>query len=112
MRITNGIRISLNGEVMVYESKYKAMLTDSQSAIEQIGSNSVVAIGQAVCQPPALMEALASRAEAANIDNVKVYYMHAEENMKQSLHVFFCVHVVHLHIVDIRSFSTGGECFH
>ena len=31
---------------MVYESKYKAMLTDSQSAIEQIGSNSVVAIGQ------------------------------------------------------------------
>ena len=70
---------------MVYESKYKAMLTDSQSAIEQIDSNSVVAIGQAVCQPPALMEALASRAEAANIDNVKVYYMHAEENMKQSL---------------------------
>ena len=70
---------------MVYESKYKAMLTDSQSAIEQISSNSVVAIGQAVCQPPALMEALASRAEAANIDNVKVYYMHAEENMKQSL---------------------------
>src|ERR1700678_231204 len=70
---------------MAYESKYKAMLTDSRSAVEQIGSNSIVAIGQAVCQPPALMEALAARAEAANIDNVKVYYMHAEENMKQSL---------------------------
>ena len=70
---------------MAYESKYKAMLTDSHNAVEQIGSDSIVAIGQAVCQPPALMEALAARAEAANIDNVKVYYMHAEENMKQSL---------------------------
>src|SRR6202050_161713 len=80
-----GSAFSLTGEVMAYESKYKAMLTDSCSAVEQIGSDSIVAIGQAVCQPPALMEALAARAEAANIDNVKVYYMHAEENMKRSL---------------------------
>src|SRR6202789_4687823 len=70
---------------MVYESQYKTKLTDSLRRVEQIGSNTVVAIGQAVCQPPALMEALAARAEAANIDNVKVYYMHAEENMKRSL---------------------------
>lgn len=70
---------------MVYESQYKAKLTDSHGAVEQIGSNTVVAIGQAVCQPPALMQAFASRAEAANVDNVKVYYMHAEENMKRSL---------------------------
>jgi itaconate CoA-transferase len=31
------------------------------------------------------MEALASRAEAGNIDDVKLYYMHAEEHMKRSL---------------------------
>src|ERR1700747_394811 len=71
--------------MMSYERQYKAKLTDSHSAAEQVASNSIVAIGQAVCQPPALMQALASRAEAANVDNVKVYYMHAEENMKQSL---------------------------
>ena len=70
---------------MVSENEYKAKLTDSRSAVQQIGSHSVVAIGQAVCQPPALMEALASRAEAGNIDNVKLYYMHAEEHMKRSL---------------------------
>src|SRR6202142_1564981 len=70
---------------MVYESQYKAKLTDSHSAVEQVGSNSIVAIGQAVCQPPALMEALASRAEAGHVDNVKIYYMHAEQNMKRSL---------------------------
>jgi itaconate CoA-transferase len=70
---------------MVSENEYKAKLTDSHSAVQQIGSHSIVAIGQAVCQPPALMEALASRAEAGNIDDVKLYYMHAEEHMKRSL---------------------------
>ena len=70
---------------MAYEDQYKAKLTDSHGAVAQIGSNSIVAIGQAVCQPPALMEALAVRAEAGSVDNVKVYYMHAEENMKKSL---------------------------
>ncbi|MEY2606920.1 MAG: itaconate CoA-transferase, partial [Verrucomicrobiota bacterium] len=70
---------------MSYERQYKAKLADRHSAIEQIASNSIVAIGQAVCQPPARMEALAARAEAGSVDNVKVYYMHAEENMKKSL---------------------------
>ena len=71
--------------MMVYENQYKAKLTVSHTAVEQIGSDSIVAIGQAVCQPPALMEALAARAEAGAVDNVKLYYMHAEEHMKKSL---------------------------
>src|SRR5258708_10259261 len=71
--------------MMIYESQYKAKLTDSHGAVEEIGSNSIVAVGQAVCQPPALMEALAARAETLSVDNVKVYYMHAEEKMKKSL---------------------------
>src|SRR6204780_2076682 len=71
--------------MMSYERQYKTKLTDSHSAAEQVASNSIVAIGQAVCQPPALMEALAARAGAGSVDNVKVYYMHAEENMKKSL---------------------------
>jgi itaconate CoA-transferase len=71
--------------MMASDNPYKAKLTDSHGAVEEIGSNSIVAIGQAVCQPPALMEALASRAEAGKIDNVKLYYMHAEQNMKLSL---------------------------
>ncbi|HXM09393.1 MAG TPA: hypothetical protein VN946_05550, partial [Terriglobales bacterium] len=70
---------------MAYEDQYTAKLTDSHGAVAYISSNSIVAIGQAVCQPPALMEALAVRAEAGSVDNVKVYYMHAEENMKRSL---------------------------
>ena len=68
-----------------YQTEYKTKLTDSHTAVEQIGSDSAVGIGQAACQPPALMQALAQRAEAGNVDNVKVYYMHSEEHMKNSL---------------------------
>lgn len=68
---------------MAFLEQYKAKLTDCHSAVERIGSNSIVSIGQAVCQPPALMDALASRAAAGDIDNVRLYYMHAEQNMQQ-----------------------------
>ena len=70
---------------MGYQKEYKTKLTDSHTAVEQIGSDSIVGIGQAACQPPALMQALAERAGAGKVDNVKVYYMHSEEHMKNSL---------------------------
>ena len=70
---------------MGYQTEYKTKLTDSHTAVEQIGSDSTVGIGQAACQPPALMQALAERAGAGKVDNVKVYYMHSEEHMKNSL---------------------------
>src|ERR1700677_3995930 len=70
---------------MAYEDQYTAKLTDTYGAVAQMGSNSIVAIGQAVCQSPALMTKLAVRAEAGSVDNVKIYYMHAEENIKKSL---------------------------
>ena len=70
---------------MGYQKEYKTKLTDSHTAVEQIGSDSTVGIGQAACQPPALMQALVARAGAGKVDNVKVYYMHSEEHMKNSL---------------------------
>ena len=70
---------------MGYQTEYKMKLTDSHTAVEQIGTDSIVGIGQAACQPPALMQALAERAKAGKVDNVKVYYMHSEEHMKNSL---------------------------
>jgi len=72
-------------KAMGYQTEYKTKRTDSHTAVEQIGSDSIVGIGQAACQPPALMQALAERAGAGKVDNVKVYYMHSEEHMKNSL---------------------------
>jgi itaconate CoA-transferase len=63
-------------KAMGYQTEYKTKLTDSHTAVEQIRTNSIVGIGQAVRQPPALMQALAERAKAGKVDNVKVYYMH------------------------------------
>jgi itaconate CoA-transferase len=73
------------GRDIGHQTEYKTKLTDSHTAVEQIRTNSIVGIGQAVCQPPALMQALAERAKAGKVDNVKVYYMHSEEHMKNSL---------------------------
>ena len=67
------------------QKEYNTKLTDSHTAVEEIGSDSTVGIGQAACQPPALMQALAERAGPGKVDNVKVYYMHSEEHMKNSL---------------------------
>lgn len=69
----------------MFETQYKSKLTDSATAVAQIASHSTVAIGQAVSQPPALMRALAARAEAGEVDDVKVYYMHAERHMRDLL---------------------------
>ncbi len=64
---------------------YSEKLTDPGSAVEGIESHSTVAVGQAAGQPPALMQALADRARAGEVDDVKVYYYHAEAPMRASL---------------------------
>ena len=62
---------------------YHAKLTDADTAMEAVNTGSSVAIGQAVSQPPALLRALAGRAERGEIDRVKMYYFHAETPMAQ-----------------------------
>jgi itaconate CoA-transferase len=64
---------------------YHAKLTDADTAMEAVNTGSSVAIGQAVSQPPALLRALAGRAERGEIDRVKMYYFHAETPMAQTV---------------------------
>ena len=65
--------------------EYAAKLTSAAAAVADIESGSTVALGQAAGQPPALMRALADRARAGEIDDVKLYYFHAEQPMQESL---------------------------
>ena len=60
---------------------YHAKLTDADTAIASVVSGSSVAIGMAAGQPPALLRALAARAERGEIDRVKLFYFHAEAPM-------------------------------
>lgn len=69
----------------MFDVQYKSKLADSDTAVSQVASHSIVAISQAASQPPALMKALAARAEAGQIDDVKVYYYHAERHMRDTL---------------------------
>lgn len=64
---------------------YRAKLTDPDTAILAVTSGSAVAIGQAACQPPALLQALAARAERREIDRVRLFYYHAERPMADTV---------------------------
>ena len=64
---------------------YHAKLTDADTAMESVRTGSSVTIGQAASQPPALLRALAARAERGDIDRVKMFYLHAETPMAQTV---------------------------
>jgi itaconate CoA-transferase len=53
---------------------YESKLTTPDRAMAQIESGSKLSIGMAMAEPPALLAALAQRAEAGQIDDLKVYY--------------------------------------
>jgi len=78
-------RLSERKKIMEFQATYKAKLTDAHTAVAPVASHSIVAISQAISQPPALMHALAARADAGEIDDVRVYYYHSEQHMRESL---------------------------
>jgi len=67
------------------EELYKSKLATPTQAILTLRSDSSIALGMAMSQPPALLEALGERAAASDIDALKVYYFHAEEFLRKSL---------------------------
>jgi itaconate CoA-transferase len=70
---------------MQVEEMYQSKLTSPENAVAALRSDSSIALGMAMSQPPALLEALGARAEAGDIDALKVYYFHAEEFLRKSL---------------------------
>jgi itaconate CoA-transferase len=58
-------------------SLYQSKLTTSGQAVSTIPSGSKLSMGMAVAEPPALLKALADRAEAGQVENVRLYYFEA-----------------------------------
>jgi itaconate CoA-transferase len=56
------------------EALFNQKLTSATQAVSTLRSGSTIALGMAVSQPPSLLEALGARAEAGDIDDMKVYY--------------------------------------
>ncbi len=55
-------------------SLYQSKLTTPEEAVSRIPSGSRMSMGMAVAEPPALLAALAARAEAGQVEDVRVYY--------------------------------------
>ena len=62
---------------MAFSDIYQSKLTTPERAVAAIPSNSKMAMGMAMAQPPALLEALADRARAGHIEALKLYYFEA-----------------------------------
>ena len=58
-------------------SLYQSKLTNPDQAVAMIPSGSKLSMGMAMAEPPALLKALADRAEAGRITELKIYYFEA-----------------------------------
>jgi itaconate CoA-transferase len=62
---------------MDVRSIYQSKLTTPEQAVVAIPSGSKLAMGMAIAEPPALLKALADRAQAGKLEELKVYYFEA-----------------------------------
>jgi itaconate CoA-transferase len=58
-------------------SLYQSKLTTPDQAVTSIPTGSKLSMGMAMAEPPALLKALADRAEAGKVENVRLYYFEA-----------------------------------
>src|SRR6201998_1021649 len=64
---------------------YKSKLTTPAQAVATITSRSRLSMGMAMAEPPALLKALAERAEAGEIEDMKVYYFEATKTAGETI---------------------------
>jgi itaconate CoA-transferase len=53
---------------------YQSKLTTAENAVSPISSGSIISMGMAMSEPPALLRALAERVEASELGDIKLYY--------------------------------------
>lgn len=65
---------------MDLQELYRQKLLSADQAAALIASDSDVAMGMAAAEPPALLEALARRAEAGTLEALRLWYFHSMEH--------------------------------
>src|SRR5215471_15372688 len=74
-RLLNALTMELT--MSNYQDLYRSRLTSPQLALRDLPKRCSVLLGIFTAQPPALVQALADRAKAGEVDEALVYYMHA-----------------------------------
>lgn len=69
----------------MFENEYKRKLTNADDAVQLIERTGNIAFGMAVSQPPALLAAIAKRAKIRGFDELRVYYLHAEDHANHTI---------------------------
>ena len=64
---------------------YKSKLKSAADAVADVPSGTKLAMGMAVAEPPALLNALAKRAEAGSVGGLQVYYFESMKTAGQSI---------------------------
>src|ERR1700741_1933029 len=59
---------------MDFTTLYKSKLTTPAEAVGRIASGATLSMGMAMTEPPALLKALADRAAAGTVNDLKIYY--------------------------------------
>lgn len=71
---------TIGGGKMDPKQIYADKLTSAAEAVKAIGSGDHVAMGMVVSEPPALLAAIASRVEAGELSDLKVWYLLSQAN--------------------------------
>ena len=69
----------------IYASEYSQKLTTPQKAAERIRSGDTVVHGMATAEPPALLAAIADRARAGDLKDIKIFSLSATEHVAKTV---------------------------
>ena len=58
-------------------AEYQSKLVSAERAVSEVSSNSDIAMGMAVAEPPALLTALAAKVERGDIRDLRLWYLHS-----------------------------------
>lgn len=64
---------------MNYRNEYNAKLMKAEEAVKLIPAIGNMAMGMAISEPPALLQALEKRIQQQTIEDLRLYYMHSEK---------------------------------
>lgn len=87
----------------LYQELYESKKTTAHDAVASIADRSNLIMGMSFAMPPALMEAVASRAKQGWFTQLNVYYMHATAAASESLFVPELMNVIKPHPLFMSS---------
>ncbi len=70
---------------MDIKSLYQSKLKNADEAVQLIPARGILSKGMAVSEPKALLEAIERRIKAGSIEALKLYYMHSEKHLHDTL---------------------------